>query len=342
MRNMILACMLLLAPLASHAACSYSDSDAIATTAPLQGSVTVGRDVPVGTEIYRARMTSSALVRVLCDAVSPYRYRFIVLPNARSPYVHPVFGANVYQTNVQGVGVVVWAGNNVAVPAQFNSAPAGAVAIVNNHNYFVSLVKTAEVVLAGSIPASQLPTFEYVVGTNNLRVHSGRTVGSLNIVSATCRTPDVNVNLGNHVLDVLTGVNTTTTAVDVSIALQNCPAFFGRTSVTSTNGTISAGSLGDNTISYLINPTTSAVDAARGILALSNLTGSATGIGIQLLRADGITPAVLNSNTASGLALQPTNGQNYQIQLKARYIQIAAVTTPGQANAAATVTLTYL
>ncbi|HEX7816127.1 fimbrial protein [Dyella sp.] len=327
-----------IAPAVAHATCKYVDSTSLNLSAVLQGSVTVGRDIPLGTEIYRTQVTSSGRVVSVCDAESTYNYRYISLPRPKSSFVSDLFGANIYDTNIPGIGVVVWAGTYKPVPVSFNTVPANNTIVVLYHSFYVSLIKTANNVDAGTITGAGLPTFEYVVGSNNLRVHYGNVTGSLNVVSRTCTTPNVTVDMGDHGLFELKGVGSTTASVDASFQLNDCPAFFGRPSIRWNNGSISQGELGANSVSFRIDPTSKIVDAARGVFALKS--GGATGIGLQLLDGSA-NPISFGAFRPSGLSLQQTEGTNYRIPLQARYYQTDTEITPGQADGSVTITLSY-
>jgi type 1 fimbria pilin len=141
----------------------------------------------------------------------------------------------------------------------------------------------------------------------------------------------------------LTGISSTTSAwIDVPIALNNCPAFFGvfRSANTSDSGV--AQTSRPNQISYRVDPVTSVVNPAQGVMALQpdGVNPTAQGIGIQLVDA-GNNPVSYGTTRASGLALNQVNGSSYTIPLKARYYQTEATISAGQANGAATVTLIY-
>lgn len=340
-RAVLLLSMIFLAvaPTAVYAVCSYANgSGALTLQAVLQGSITVGRDVPVGTELYRTRARSTSNVDVRCDVVSQFNYRYISLPYPKASYVHPVYGNNVYLTNVAGIGVVGWAGSNQPMPVGFNSANAGVVTNVRIHDYYFSLIKIGDV-SPGTVTGASFPLNQYVIGSNNLLVHNGGAVGSLNIVARTCTTPNVDVPMGDHLLNELDGIGSVTSpAADASFRLLNCPAFFGRASIYSNNGSVSNTPLAANTISFRIDPTTSVVNAANGVFALRS--GGATGIGIQLVDGSN-APVALQTTLPSGLALQPSS-TNYTVPLFARYYRTGEVTTAGAANSSVTITLTYL
>jgi type 1 fimbria pilin/uncharacterized membrane protein YqaE (UPF0057 family) len=336
----ILLCLLGLLPSRVWATCSYANgTTAITIPVVLQGTITVGRDAPVGTEIYRTYVHSNQIVAVTCDEVSPFNFQYISLPYPKANYTDPVYGNNVYQTNVPGVGVVGWAGDPPkAMPASFNSSIVGTTT-VNTDWYYFSFIKIGPV-SAGTITGASLPTLQYVVGSNNLRLQLGGATGSLSIIAQTCTTPNVSVNLGTHFTTELSGVGTTTNQwVSVPIALNNCPAFFGYTSTSIDDGVTTPGLLGQNSILYSVTPNNGVADATNGVMNLSS--GGATGIGIQLTDTSS-KPVQFNTATPSGLTLNETNSANYTINLQARYYQTGTSITAGAANATATVTLTYL
>ncbi|MFC4761901.1 fimbrial protein [Dyella koreensis] len=269
--------------------------------------------------------------------------RYVTNPYPLSSYVHPSYGNRVYQTSVPGIGAVVW-NAGTALPS-----------VIGPYTYTVQTVFTAATawdislikigpVGAGTIRGTDLPTWEYThLGDNTLRMLLGSFTGSINIVSRTCTTPDVPVDLGSHYMTELKGVGTTTnTWVNVPIALNNCPAFFGvfRRALTNDSGVTQSST--NNQISYRVDPVTSIVNPSQGVMALQpdGVNPTATGIGIQIANASS-TPVSYGTVTNSGLALNQTNGSNYTIQLRARYYQTGATPTPGQANGAATITLIY-
>ena len=329
-------------PTHAWASCSFvSGFFTVPLTASFTGSITVGRDVPIGTELYRSQAISSTKSTINCDALSVFNYFYTATPLPASGYTSPAYGNQpIYRTNVAGIGVVAWAGSpSQAFPANFNSVEAGRNYSWGVHSFYYSLVKTANVVGAGTITASSLPVVQYRIGSNNLTVEQGRAAGSVNVVARTCTTPDVNVPMGTRLTSELNGVGSFTSSVDVPIALNNCPAFFGTHDTLNSDGTVTNSVRSSNSISYQLDPTTSVVNQSQGIFALRS--GGATGMGIQILNSAGV-PVALSSRLSSGLSLTQTDGMNYTISLLARYYQTQATITPGAANSSLTVTLTYL
>lgn len=310
--------------------------------ASFTGSITVGRDVPIGTEVYRSLAYTTQNTQLNCDPYSQFTYAYATTPLPASSYVSPVYGNKpIYETGVPGIGVVAWADSqSKAFPADFNTTPGpGEYSNWSIHKFYFSLVKTANVVGTGTVSAANLPWVYYYVGSNKLIVEQGAALGRVNVIPGTCTTPDVTVNMGTHFTTELKGAGTTTAPVSFKIALNNCPAFFGTHWTNNVDGSVSDSNQVNNTISMQFDPTTSSVNPGQGVFALRS--GGATGIGIQLLNAAG-SPMPLGSRQPSGLVLTQTNGASYTISLQARYYQTSATTTAGQANSSLTVTLTYL
>ena len=327
--------------------CAYRPGEGpLVNVANLNGSITVGPDVPVGTEIYNTTYYAGPTNSVACTKGDMSRsYRYVTLPFPKSAYVSPRFGDNVYDTNVPGIGVVVWY-NGRPFPSSITDAFNG-----DNVNVFspaqaydVSLIKTGPVA-AGTLTGASLPTFEYRMdGVNSgVVLWSGRVQGSLNIVSRTCTTQDVTVDLGIHQLSEIPAVGSTTPWVDVPVVLSNCPAFFGKWRRWPTTGTVQTETgRTSNQIRYRVDPVTRVTDAGQSVMALQDdgVNTTATGLGIQIGTAneDSVRFGTLRD---SGLTLSETNNASYTIALRARYMRQAALAGAGQANGAVTITLEY-
>jgi len=321
-------------------------SGPLVNVANLNGSITVGPDVPLGTEIYNASYYPGPANAIGCSKGSQNRTRrYVSLPYPKSSYVSERFGDNVYETGVPGIGVVVWFDGN-AFPYtkqdEFNDDYVNI--IFPLQMYDISLLKIGPVG-AGTVSGADLPTFEYRMdGANSaLLLWSGRVQGSLNIVARTCSTRDIAIDLGVHQLSEIPAVGNGTPWVDVPVELRNCPAFFGQHRQWRTTGTSQAElSSTPNQIRYRVVPVTRVTDATQSIMALQDdgVNATATGIGIQMGTAtsDSVGYGVAQD---SGLALSQTNNANYTIMLRARYVRQAAAASAGQANGAATITLEY-
>lgn len=327
--------------------CAYRPGEGpLVNVANLNGSITVGPDVPMGTEIYNTTYYAGPTNSVACTKGDMSRSRrYVTLPFPKSAYVSPRFGDNVYDTNVPGIGVVVWY-NGAPFPSSITDAFNGdnVNVLFPNQAYDVSLIKTGPVA-AGTLTGASLPSFEYRMdGVNSgVVLWSGRVQGSLNIVSRTCTTQDVAVDLGIHQLSEIPTVGSTTPWVDVPVVLSNCPAFFGKWRRWLTTGTVQTETgRTSNQILYRVDPVTRVIDAGQSVMALQDdgVNTTATGLGIQIGTAneDSVRFGTLRD---SGLTLSETNNASYTIALRARYMRQAALAGAGQANGAVTITLEY-
>lgn len=345
----VVIAMLLLASASAWAQnCRLVDGDRpLVNIANLNGSITVGPDVPVGTEIFRATYYAGPTNQIRCSPGRIDRIRqYTSLPYRASSYVHPNYGT-VYETNVPGVGVAVWfsgAGFPIVSEGETNLPPPTAFLLSPLQSYDVSLIKIGPI-NAGSVTGISLPQFEYrMTGANrDVLLWSGRVQGSLNIVSRTCSASDVPVDLGVHQMSEIPAVGSTTGWVNVPVELRNCPAFFGRYRGHLTTGTVqTANGRVDNRIRYRVDPVTAVADRTRSVMALQDdgVNMAATGIGIQI-GTQAQDSVGFNTMRDSGVALTEVNNAQYTIMLRARYYRLAAAASSGQANGAATITLEY-
>ena len=339
--------------------CSFVDgtSTLIRTQPLLGGNLTVGRDMALGAEVYRQTYYAAAPIRLSCAAgvynVAMNR-SFLVKPLPLSNWAGVPWGGNVYQTGVPGIGVAFWF-SGTAFPSVVNNTNCGnganacTWAIQSTLAYDMSFIKIGDV-SPGTIQGSQLPTInQHWVSSNSLELSRVNYSGSINIVSRTCSTPDVNVAMGTHKISEFSGRNSATPWKDFSIELNNCPAFHGfyrNTGPRWTNdGTTSnLDSRTSNVLNHRIDSTRTAIDPARGILSLDpsapGNASAATGVGLQIANAVN-TPVPLATFRNSGVALEAVEGGSYSIKFKARYIQTEDSVTAGPANATATFTINY-
>lgn len=308
----------------------------------LGGAITVGRDVPVGTQIYETTYSTTPAVRLTCPAGS-YREvrRYVTSPGTPSGYVHPTRGP-VYKTSVPGIGYAARFTER-GLPIEFVHTFGITTDFGMPTAIDITFYKVGDVA-PGSIRASDLPELEHLmVGDSAVLVNTWRFVGSLDIVARTCTTPDLTIDLGEHLVTELKGAGTATNWVDVPVKLQDCPAFFGasRNDLTDNSGYRTTRQV-SNELQYRVDATT-IVDGVQSIMALSNATapGTATGMGIQVVDANE-SPVGFGTTRKSGLTLTAVDGRSYTIPLKARYMQTAANVTAGTANGQATVTFVYL
>lgn len=348
---------------ATYAACSYEPSNPYGNgpadlAAPLNiSSLTVGRDVPNGTVLYRQTVrTMTTLIHCRNDgaiATLQDSYRLTSTPLPLSGWNAAPFPGRVYQTGVPGIGVAVWYAGN-AFPYDYSRTNCGVVGGGCHWNgtlsaFDISLIKIGPV-SPGVIQAANLPRMQYnVVTDNTLPIMRTRFTGSIQIVAQTCTTPNVNVALGNYKVSDFSGAGSGTPFKDFAIELQNCPAFHGASaSLIHTDSTTgwqeSALSVTPNALRFSLTAVNGVVAAQPGTVQLSPGTPgapAATGVGVQLFRTVG---GFLQFDTLlpTGITPSDTSGASYSVPMRARYVQVGAgKPTPGPANASVMFTINY-
>ncbi|QNP47707.1 fimbrial protein [Diaphorobacter aerolatus] len=99
----------------------------------------------------------------------------------------------------------------------------------------------------------------------NYRVTQVRAATVIVLKGGTCTTPDVTVNLPDVRASQFSGVGRTAARKDFELKFENCPLGFGG-------------------INYSFSPTTSVLDAANGVVALSGAS-TASGVGVQFMHS---------------------------------------------------------
>ena len=114
----------------------------------------------------------------------------------------------------------------------------------------------------------------------------------------------------------LTGQGSTAASTPFSLQLTQCPSNLGV---------------------FITLNAANAQTGATGVIAPTSGAGYASGVGIQLLRADGSTPVAFGTAIHTGT----TTASNYTINLYARYFQTGASVAGGNVKGVATYTINY-
>ncbi len=349
------------------ATCRFADDNAVGNrgvvvTMPLSGgSLTVGRDVPLGAEVYRQTFYPANNISVTCNDITTYaieRNFFTRTPLPLSSWSSGPYAGKVYQSGVAGIGIVVTHANDV-LPYDWNwmnctgwTSACTIRLLPFSTSFTVLFIKTGPV-SPGVVNGSNIPS----AGRNLITDTTIDPVrlsfsGSINIVSRTCATPDVTVAMGTHKVSEFSGRNTFTPWQDFSIALNNCPAFNGYYQTSGPTWTSDGGSglvenlnsRKNNVLRVRLDPTLAAINPTQGILNVNpSAPGdnpAASGVGVQVADSHG-GPLRLAALLPSGISPLASEGASYSIPLKARYIQTADTITAGPANATATFTIDY-
>lgn len=167
---------------------------------------------------------------------------------------------------------------------------------------------------SGNVAARPIETFKIsatitvLVPTCNIDAGSANKTVSLSPVSA----------------QQLTGVGSTAVPTAFNLKLTSCPTGL-RVFVTLDSA----------------NP----LPGATGVIAPTAGPGYATGVGVQILKADGTTPVTFSSTPgsipAADINTGTTTGTNYLINLYARYYQTSASVSAGNVKGVATYTVNY-
>lgn len=245
--------------------------------------------------------------------------------------------ARVYTTNIQGIGLAV----SVRLYANTCgwttwSTFIGADAIM--YPYIASYscngtiqpnggqIAFAYVKLNGSIQDGGYITSERVVNMvpQHKEVQLGGTWspnyyqnGSTLVVSQTCSTPNVNVDMGKVQTKLFTGIGAKVAPRVFNISLLNCPS-------------------GIRSVTYQVDPATPVLDSTNSVVAL--LPSTASGVGLQLRDNSGKPLQLRQPIAFSGYS---ASCGNFSIPLLAMYYQTGSVVTPGPANTLLLFTMTY-
>lgn len=272
------------------------------------GTVKVQRDAPVGTTIATTVSTGYAQVQTSSDSgeVCPGNYSVVYLSGIESPI------AGVFNTNLGGVGIKV-----SGMPGNF-TLPVYAPGFYNLGYYTVSLVKTGEIT-------------------------SGLLTPGL-IAQAWFGTP------GNYFTQISLDANSQVTVLSCSLSSQVMTFDLGTLSASEFSDSVGFSPAQTNTQNLGLNcnpganinvelkgtQNPNAMDNAS-ILALTGQGGNnvADGVGVQLLYNN--TPLQLNNR----LMMKQSPGGQETFPLTARYYQTKSIVTAGEANATATLDITY-
>jgi major type 1 subunit fimbrin (pilin) len=255
-------------------------------------------------------------------------------------------GYALYDTGYSGIGYYV--------PILTNTVALSSSGTWNSNAASWPLPNGLVFVKTGSIPpgtynAITIPAEKISVGGILVGGGGSPWPGQVTIVAGTCSTPDVTVALGTHKGSEFAGVGTGTNWLPFNIQLTNCPPFYGH-DVRGTTTAIQNGS--GNTIGVIFTPagTSPLIDGIPGTIAVAPANGEtgsvASGVGIQIADGNGVLQTLDGVTVNPALSFSQLDatvvaGNNFQIPLKARYIQTSPVVQGGQANGSLYFTLNY-
>lgn len=314
--------------------------------------LTFGKDNAVGELIYRQQFDADAQLECISDYGRVfYRVAGGIIGGK------PVPGhTGYYETGIPGVGIGFAVSGGLsdrlwgALPGSHS-----AVKMCGSHGedcgytprlrLGVTLKKTGEIV-SGTVDLATLPAV--TLSLDGARVLDLKMTGSLTVSFRTCSVAStVDVDMGT-VSNVFRGKGSVSAWKDFDIALTGCPAFHGYYNFYGNqwyaDGSSTVYGPSSNTLKIFIEPTVSALDVDKGILALDKSAPGddpeAQGVGLQIGSRRGGNFR-LNRPEDTGVTLTNVDGASYTIPLKARYIQTADSITSGPGNASAIFTVQY-
>lgn len=300
--------------------------------------ITVPRDAAIGTAL-TGWLTTDATTNWFNCTVSAGTgtgtAMHTLTPSAGQTKVVDGVTYTVHATGVDGLGVIVggrgyhngcgWAAFQALIQAWRGGACNTVGAVTNGGQLRAMFVKTGPLA-SGIVPPLNIASAVAVsnegggVIAPNTSLEIKFVTMAMLLTSQACTTPDVSVFLGSPPASVFTGKGSSSQTVAFDISLNSCPA-------------------GLSAIHYQLDAVTPVVDAANAVIGL-DANASATGVGVQLLDADG-KPAVLGT-TLPFAGYNSATGGSFKIPLRARYRQTGDKVTPGSATTAVTFTMNYL
>ncbi len=267
----------------------------------------------------------------------------------------------VFKTNVPGIGLIARFSSN-AFPRWWNAY--SYTNQVLDYTNAITQVFDINIVKYGDIPTgantinidstviSSIDSISRVSNSSNTsRLPNGDVVMArfvlspvtIDILTATCDTPDVPVNLGLRKLTETSyreGGYFATPWVNASIQLVNCPVFYG----TGQRGNYK-GITRNNVMTVTLIPN-NATTSTQGIMPIDHVAGAATGVGIQMAWGTSASPQLVNfaGKGTNTYTMSSSQGANYTVPLVARYMQTTASISdvyPGKANGKVTYLIDY-
>lgn len=315
----ILICLACFSPQAA-ALCSAADA-----TLTFDNSIIIQRDTPIGAVV----ATGVVITPIKCDpsgsdpSVGDGSWR-VYLSSANSDYgVTSIAG--VRATPIAGLGIKwtnfnsrtgtneVWTGRALNAWAEKGRGI--------TYNGVTNFTDTFQLIKVGPVSSGILPAWNFLYRYRTMVSNTTNTALNtislapvpVTVISCAVTQSSIPVSLGDTIrVARFTGIGSTSDDVPFSIPLD-CDA----------NAKVNFQLDGMGT-------------ATQGVLALNSVSGSASGVGVQVLYKG--SPVTFGSKVLDGTAM--ADGP-YTVDFLARYYQTGATVTGGPAQATATFTMTY-
>ncbi|MGK9176057.1 type 1 fimbrial protein [Yokenella regensburgei] len=331
-RLAFLSFLIMMSPL-TRAGCTANPPTNFDITLPAT-TFTVSRNQPpgpIGSELY---FPGPGVTNYGTCTLPNTAYELIGFLSPMTKVTHPSLPDDVYKTGLEGIGFKirsVWS-NSVVIgndPRLYFTIgpnyPGGGGGLWLSNIYI-------QFYITGAVENGNVTLPSPLVGgwvTTSLSTADGALFQNVNIKGgpitfnvASCKTPDIQVDLQKHASTEFTAVGTTSPATPFNFEIKNCDP-----NINSVNYTFKPG------------PGVTLVSAGNSDQHITlDSTSSASGVGIQVLDAYD-TPVPFNTKITYG-GYNKTTGGSYTIPMKARYIRTGAISA-GTANSAVEFTMTY-
>lgn len=262
----------------------------------LKSTITVGRDLPVGSLIYYQTTAGTPMyVDCIGDGNVYFHEKLVKTPLPLADWPRNPHMNKLYETGVPGVGAAFVRAWTYPYTDTRYVNPSSGFNLGSLRTHRLELIKTGDV-SPGVIFAENLPStgFEVEDSTKVINVSRVHLAGQITVVSQTCETPDVFVDLGSHSIEPLVaGTETEIGRKSFSIEMRNCPIFHGylaSSNYSPING-VQQYSEKNNDIKIGFNPINGTLDNNRLIAKLDPVQPGnapvAQGIGIALYGPSG-------------------------------------------------------
>ena len=331
--NIMVVLGLIMVSRAGWASCSVSGNPKsyTASISRFGLAVNVARNTPPGTAIGPLLSASGSgnMVSVNCSA----RLRAFAGYISSGLIESDIPG--IYKTNVDGIGIKVLANGQTVTqtPALYFTSNTLGTGLFDG--LFIGVETKAQLYVIGPVNPTatnnkvQISNLQVGFWANDSTTPGGVRWGTLtiNITSSiinvlSCKTPNVTVPLGSHSASDFATVGATSAPVAFNIVVNECSKNMA-------------------SVSYTLKPAAgiSLVTKPFGQYLTLDSSSVASGVGVQVLKADGVTPVAFEHKYAA-TGYDKTNGGGFDIPLHARYIRTGTVSA-GSANSAAEFVMSY-
>lgn len=284
--------------------------------------IVVPNSTPIGSVIAKYTHQPSGTNAGVCTTTGTYGIAYRINLSSLSS-----LGGNIYNTNVAGIGIRVTSATGSLYSSGENysdktALSANTIVVKDDDAFVIELIKT------GSITPG---TLSFIGNGMFLQVMLGAKNGEYStvavflgsnpqIVQPACEasTSNISVPLGKFRKSTMASIGATTSKQMFTIPITCSKS----SSIKITIG----GSIATNTV------------ATQGVLKLDDNVGAASGVGVQLLKSDGVTPVTLGSEIGYGTS---SMAGEYNVSFYAGYYRTQNEISAGVANSTATFTITY-